>query len=120
MANLRGSIEVLGGSPLTAEIRRQIGYVPEVSPLPADRSGRAFLEELGYLAGMTRLERRRVSAELLERFEMTRDADRSARGYSKGMLRRVVIAQAFLLPRAVLLFDEPTSGLDALGMLIDP
>lgn len=113
-----GEIRLLGSLPTDPSARRQIGYVPEVSPLPPHRSGRAFLEELGHLAGMTRVERRRTSAELLERFEMSAHADRPARSYSKGMLRRIVIAQAFLLPRALYLFDEPTSGLDALGMLV--
>ncbi|MBL8897386.1 MAG: ABC transporter ATP-binding protein [Planctomycetes bacterium] len=113
-----GTVEVLGGSPFEPAIRRAIGYVPETSPLAPERTGRAFLEELAYLGGMERRERKRRCGELLERFGMSEHADRSARGYSKGQLRRVVLAQAFLRPQRVLLFDEPTSGLDAPGMLL--
>lgn len=113
-----GSVEVLGGSALEPAIRREIGYVPETSPLAPERTGRAFLEELAFLGGLARRERKQRCSELLERFGMSAYADRSARAYSKGMLRRVVLAQAFLRPRRVLLFDEPTSGLDAPGMLV--
>lgn len=113
-----GALQVLGRSPLEVSVRREIGFVPESSPIAPERSGRAFLEELAFASGIARRERRHLCAALLDRFGLLADADRSARGYSKGMLRRVVLAQAFLRPRRVLLLDEPTSGLDALGLLI--
>jgi ABC-2 type transport system ATP-binding protein len=55
---------------------------------------------------------------LLARVDLLDAADRRLRGYSKGMLQRVGLAQALLNDPAVVFLDEPTSGLDPLGRLL--
>ena len=75
-------------------------------------TGRENLEMFGRLFRLSREEARRRASELLERFELTDAADRSAKTYSGGMRRRLDLASSLLTQPRVLFLDEPTTGLD--------
>jgi ABC-2 type transport system ATP-binding protein len=110
----RGALRLFGQSP-SAETRARVGYLPEDSPFPAELSARAALDLLGSLQAMSRVDTRRRGDELLERVGLARDAHKSLGRYSRGMLRRFGLAQAWLHRPDLLLLDEPTAGLDAPG-----
>jgi ABC-2 type transport system ATP-binding protein len=95
--------------------RARLAYLPDDSPFPAELSACALLDLLGSLGGLPRRERRRRAAHLLERVGLTSAARRTLGTYSRGMLRRLGLAQAFLTEPDLVLLDEPTAGLDASG-----
>lgn len=114
----RGAIRIFGARPLTCGARRDVGFAPErFEPTPT-RSGRATLELLGQLSGLARDVTVARANELLKRFELSGAADRAVGGYSKGMRRRLAIAQALLAEPRLVVLDEPFDGLDPLGALL--
>jgi ABC-2 type transport system ATP-binding protein len=110
-----GRIEVMGGSLEAAEVRARIGYVPEDSPFPGELSARAVLELIGSLSGLRRAAIRERGDALLARVDLAEQASTPLRRYSRGMLRRFALAQAWLHEPDLILLDEPTAGLDAPG-----
>jgi ABC-2 type transport system ATP-binding protein len=110
-----GELRVLGGSVEDASVRRRIGYLPEDSPFPPELSAHSTLELLGALSRMPRERVRSESARLLELVGLAAVAQRRLGSYSRGMLRRFGLAQAWLTAPELLLLDEPTAGLDAQG-----
>lgn len=110
-----GEVRVLGGSLERSEVRARVGFLPEDSPFPGELSARAALDLLGSLQGMKRAAVRARSAELLELVGLTAHARTRLGKYSRGMLRRFGLAQAWLHTPELILLDEPTAGLDAPG-----
>lgn len=110
-----GELEVLGGRLSDPTVRARIGFVPEDSPFPGELTALAVLELLGSLQGLARAEVRDRGAALLERVGLAASARTALRRYSRGMLRRFALAQAWLHRPDLVLLDEPTAGLDAQG-----
>lgn len=110
-----GTVEVLGGALADPSVRARIGFVPEDSPFPGELDARAVLDLLGSLQGIRRRETRTRGAELLERVGLADHARSPLRRFSRGMLRRFALAQAWLHRPDLILLDEPTAGLDAQG-----
>ncbi|HET6449954.1 MAG TPA: ATP-binding cassette domain-containing protein [Spirochaetia bacterium] len=95
-----------------AEVRRLIGYVPQM--LSADGTLTGF-ENLLIFARMYELPRRERAERVREALSfmgLADSADRLVRQYSGGMIRRLEIAQSMLHDPRVLFLDEPTVGLD--------
>jgi len=112
-----GRAEVLGDRPGAPAVNQRIGYLPEESYLHRFLTGEETIDFYGRLFGLKRRERRRRTAELLDLVGLDRRARaRQLREYSKGMSRRIGLAQALVNDPEVLLLDEPTSGLDPIGM----
>ncbi len=105
-----GTCTVLGQSAGHAATQARVGYLPEESAFWPTLTGRETLE---LLAGLTA--RPSDPAALLARVGLTAAADRRVGEYSKGMARRLGLAQALLGSPDLLILDEPTSGLDPLG-----
>jgi ABC-type multidrug transport system ATPase subunit len=96
-----------------AFMRARLGYLPQDFGFHPDLSGRAMLELLLQLKGITGPKGRRVLAEeLLERVNLTSAMKRKVGGYSGGMRQRLGLAQAIAGDPRVLIVDEPTAGLD--------
>jgi ABC-2 type transport system ATP-binding protein len=96
-------------------VRRRIGFLPEDAPFPKELGARACLDLLGALSGMKRAEARARGDALLERVGLAAEAETSLGKFSRGMLRRFGLAQAWLHSPDLILLDEPTAGLDAEG-----
>jgi ABC-2 type transport system ATP-binding protein len=109
-----GSARVLGfdvaGRPV--EVRRRIGYVPQLLSADGSLTGYENLLIFAKLYGIGRAERAGRIADALDFMGLTAAADTLVRRYSGGMIRRLEIAQSMLHRPAVLFLDEPTVGLD--------
>jgi len=117
-----GLIRPTGGEALVADIpisdpasRRNIGYLPENPSFYDFLTGREYLVFIGrsFLIAEDQI-KVRVN-EVLERLELSPAADRPIRGYSKGMVQRLGLAQTLLHDPEIFILDEPMSGLDPLG-----
>jgi ABC-2 type transport system ATP-binding protein len=93
-------------------VRRAIGVVGQKHGSAPEATGRENLVEQGEFYGVSGRELRRRVADSLERFGLGDAAERRAKTYSGGMLRRLDIAMGLLHRPAVLFLDEPTTGLD--------
>lgn len=110
-----GTALVLGRPAGHKETRRRTGFLPEETRLYEFLSGEETLDFVGRLFGLPRALRRRRAQELLRRTGMWEARRRRLQTYSKGMARRIGIAQALMGEPALLVLDEPTSGLDPIG-----
>lgn len=94
------------------EVRRRIGYVPQLLSADGALTGEENLILSATLYGMPRAERKTRIADALRFMALSDAASRPVRTYSGGMIRRLELAQAMLHRPAVLFLDEPTIGLD--------
>src|SRR5208282_5936565 len=95
-----------------AQVRRRIGYVPQLLSADGSLSGYENLLLSARLYGVPRRERMPRIAQALARMGLSGVADHLVGHYSGGMIRRLEIAQSLLHRPAVLFLDEPTVGLD--------
>ena len=110
-----GSLTVLGKSPRAVETKREIGYLPEESYLYKYLTAEETLDFFGALFNLSKAERRNRIDQLLEMVGLSHARHRRVGEFSKGMARRIGLAQAMINDPSLLIFDEPTSGLDPLG-----
>ena len=110
-----GSATVLGRPVGDIDAKARIGFLPEESYLYRFLNAEETLDFYGKIFGIRRQARRRRVDELIELVGLQDARKRALRGYSKGMSRRIGIAQALINDPEVIFFDEPTSGLDPIG-----
>ncbi|MFM8415581.1 MAG: ABC transporter ATP-binding protein [Planctomycetota bacterium] len=110
-----GRIAVLGRRPRDVATKRQIGYLPEESYLYGFLSARETLDFYGRLFRLPSHVRRDRIDRLLEMVGLDAVGHRPVREFSKGMQRRVGLAQALINDPQLLILDEPTSGMDPVG-----
>jgi ABC-2 type transport system ATP-binding protein len=108
----RGSVAGFDISTQAAEVRRRIGYVPQLLSADGSLTGYENLLLSARLYRVPRPEREGRIAEALALMGLTDSADTLVRRYSGGMIRRLEIAQGVLHRPVVLFMDEPTVGLD--------
>ncbi|QDU95439.1 ABC transporter ATP-binding protein [Lignipirellula cremea] len=99
------------------EVRKneRIGYLPEESYLYKFLNAEETLDFYGRLFDMPAKVRRERTAQLIEQMNLTWAKKRQLKEYSKGMTRRIGLAQALINDPELVLLDEPTSGLDPIG-----
>lgn len=98
-----------------AEVRRRIGYVPQLLSADGSLTGYENLLVFARLYDVPRAERKSRIAESLEFMGLSDASDVMVRNYSGGMIRRLEIAQGMLHRPEVLFLDEPTLGLDPIA-----
>lgn len=110
-----GRVSIFGKLPTDVAIKKRIGYLPEESYLYGFLNARETLDYYGKLFELDRATREKRIGELLDMVGLTGAQYRPVREYSKGMQRRIGIAQALINDPDLLILDEPTTGLDPLG-----
>jgi ABC-2 type transport system ATP-binding protein len=111
----RGHITVFGQSPRDVATKARIGYLPEESYLYRFLNPGETLDFFGSLFQIDSAERRRRAEQLIEMVGLNQARTRTVGEFSKGMQRRIGIAQALVNDPDLVILDEPTAGLDPLG-----
>jgi len=111
-----GEITILGKSAADVAKNERIGYLPEESYLYRFLNAYETLDFYGRLFDMPASQRKERSEKLLDLVKLAPQArHRQLKEYSKGMTRRIGVAQALINDPDLVMLDEPTSGLDPLG-----
>ncbi len=111
----KGHIEVFGHSPRHVPTKERIGYLPEESYLYRYLNSKETLNFFGNLFELSKSDRVKRSEQLLEMVGLSQNQLRAVGEYSKGMQRRIGLAQALINDPDLIILDEPTSGLDPIG-----
>ena len=111
----RGHIEVFGKSPRHVATKSRIGYLPEESYLYRFLNSHETLDFFGHLFHLTAGERKQRTEQLLDMVGLTQTRTRTVGEFSKGMQRRIGLAQALINDPDLVILDEPTAGLDPIG-----
>ncbi|MDR0522790.1 MAG: ABC transporter ATP-binding protein [Planctomycetaceae bacterium] len=110
-----GDIFMLGKPANDVGKNAKIGYLPEESYLYRFLNAEETLDFYGRLFSMTGAVRRQRVSQLISMVGLESARRRQLREYSKGMARRIGLAQALINDPELILLDEPTSGLDPIG-----
>lgn len=92
-------------------LKERLGYLPEESRLYDTMTISSYLNFFGDIYGMSRMDTRRRTDELLNSLNLTNEGKKIGE-LSKGMRRKVAIARSLLHDPKILVYDEATSGLD--------
>ncbi len=110
-----GQLRVLGRSPRDVKTKARIGYLPEESYLYPYLTSKETLTFYGMLFDLPASERRERLEQLFQMIGLRHARDRQVGEFSKGMARRIGLAQALINDPDLVILDEPTSGLDPVG-----
>jgi ABC-2 type transport system ATP-binding protein len=111
----KGKALLLGGDCSNTKITERIGYLPEDSYLYRYLSAKETLDFYGRLFGLPSQVRKHRIESLLEMVGLTGMANRPVGTFSKGMARRIGLAQSLINDPDLLILDEPTSGMDPIS-----
>src|SRR6202011_156816 len=108
----RGHTEIFGRNSRLVESREAVGFLPENPYFYKFLTGTETLRFFGQLCGLSGASLKKRVDEMLELVGLTDARDRRLRGYSKGMLRRIGLAQALINEPRLDVLDEPTPRAD--------
>lgn len=111
----RGVAAVLGKPPWDNRVKKWIGFLPESPYFYEYLTAAEFLALTAQLSGVPRSELKTRVGEMLRMVRMEYAANIQMRGFSRGMLQRIGIAQALIHDPEVVILDEPMGGLDPIG-----
>lgn len=110
-----GQVRLFGKAVITRTERAQIGYLPEETYLYEWLTAEESLVYSARLFGLNKQAARERAEQLLRMVGLVHARDRQVGGFSKGMARRIGLAQALIHDPELIILDEPTSGLDPIG-----
>ncbi len=111
----KGAGFVLGGTVGDPKVSARVGYLPEESYLYRYLTARETLDVYGRIFGLPSSVRKARVETLLEMVGLSGMGNRQIGTFSKGMARRIGLAQALINDPDLLVLDEPTSGMDPMG-----
>lgn len=111
-----GSVEVFGKNVITqdVEVRKIISYLPEEAGAYRNFSGREYLDFIASFYATNNDEKRKISDEAIQVTGLEERLRDRVSTYSKGMIRRLLIARALAVRPKLAILDEPTGGLDVI------
>jgi len=110
-----GTLEIFGASPRSIAVKSRIGYLPEETYLYPHLTPAETLEFYAHLFRLPRDTARERIDQLLDMIGLAHARHRPVGEFSKGMARRIGLAQALLNDPDLVILDEPTAGLDPQG-----
>jgi len=110
-----GEAYVLGKPAGDVATKSRVGFLPEESYLYKFLNAEETLDFYGRLFKIPKKQRRKKIDELIEMVGLADARKRPLKEYSKGMARRIGLAQALINDPDVVFLDEPTTGLDPIG-----
>jgi len=111
----RGRISLSDGEVGNSDLRRDIGYLPEVASFPENLTVLDLLRFVGMAHGLSSLSLKDRSENLLHLLGLWEARKKPLRSYSKGMQQRAGFVLALVHDPSFLILDEPMSGLDPIG-----
>ena len=111
----KGRISVFGHSPRHVQTKSRLGYLPEESYLYRYLNSEETVDFFGSLFHIESKERRERAEQLIQMVGLEHAKRRHVGEFSKGMQRRIGLAQALINDPDLVILDEPTSGLDPIG-----
>ena len=111
----KGVVRIFGASARHVRNKKRIGFLPEESYLYPYQNAEEALYFYGRLFGFSREVCKKRVDDLLDMVGLTKVRKRPIKEYSKGMARRIGIAQALINDPELIILDEPTTGLDPIG-----
>lgn len=115
VAPTSGSCAIFGRNSLKVDSRRAVGFLPENPYFYKHLTAAETVRFYGRLCGMRGKKLRARIDELLELVGLKEARNRRLKGFSKGMLQRIGLAQALVQDPQLLVLDEPTAGVDPKG-----
>lgn len=110
-----GTASIMGKDSSTTDSRRQVGFLPENPAFYDYLSAEEYITFVGSQFRMDLSLLKRRTEDVLKRLDLWEARKRPMRGYSKGMVQRVGLAQTLVHDPDVYILDEPMSGLDPIG-----
>ncbi len=110
-----GEARIFGISSADPAARRRVGFLPENPAFYDFLTAREYLHFVGESFAMSSAAIQAESERVLKLLDLSSAAGRPIRGYSKGMVQRLGIAQTLLHDPDLYILDEPMSGLDPIG-----
>ena len=112
----KGQITFFDGQPISPDVKRRIGFLPEHPYFYNYLTGLEFLRFYGELSTkLKRADLKSRSEMLLKKVDLMHAKDKKLKDYSKGMLQKIGVAQALVHDPEFIILDEPMSGLDPDG-----
>ncbi len=115
VAPTSGATAIFGRNSLKVDSRNEVGFLPENPYFYKHLTAAETVRFYGKLCGMRGRKLKERIGELLELVGLQDARDRRLKGFSKGMLQRIGLAQAMVQDPRLLVLDEPTAGVDPTG-----
>lgn len=110
-----GKVKIFGEKPSNLDVKKRIGYLPEETTLYRYLNPEEILDFYASLFKIPKADRKKRVDQLIEMVGLTHARKRPVGEFSKGMARRIGLAQALINDPDLIILDEPTSGLDPVG-----
>jgi len=112
-----GKFELFGQRGVTSDVKKKIGYLPEIPYFNGEFNPDEMLRFWGSLSGLQSVHTDKRIDEVLSYTSLLHAKKRKLKGFSRGMLQRLGLAQALLAEPPLLILDEPMGGLDPRGII---
>ncbi|MBU4445725.1 ATP-binding cassette domain-containing protein [bacterium] len=109
---------LIGGKPITADLYRNIGYLPEERGLYQKMKLKETIVYFGTLKGLSKRESAKQTDRYLEQFDLKSYADRKIEELSKGNQQKVQFVLAIIHEPDLIILDEPFAGLDPVNQMV--
>lgn len=107
-----GDIFINNQKARTKNANNLIGYIPERASFPKHLNTIKYLTSMGQLSGLKKRDAKKKSRKIIEALGLKIHAKRKPTGFSSGMQKKILLAQALLTDPSILILDEPAANLD--------